>query len=333
MQVNDVAETRRGAYGADDDIVDYILGITYEIWEQRGVELIDQYYGRDVVVYTLEGVTEGSKVIVDGTRAMLESYPDRQLLADDVIWSGSRVEGWYSSHRILSPMTNDGDTAFGPATGRRVKIMNIADCFVEDGVVTREWLMRDNSALVTQLGFDLHAAATMAAGQRGERSRLWIASEVERLARTGVVPAPPAPVNRGVAAQVFATQVIGSLWGVDGPGAAEQFYAPYAVMHRSPISLFSGREAVLGHYADLRSAIRVAGVSVDHVAEQARGARHLDVAVRWTLAGEHVGSYLGLPSTGKPVFILGASHYRIIDGRVAVEWTVFDGLGILSQLV
>lgn len=325
--------TRKGAYGADDDIVDYILGITFEIWEQRGVELIDQYYGRDVVVYTLEGVTEGVTVIVDGTRAMLESFPDRLLLADDVIWSGSRAEGWYSSHRILSPMTNRGDTAFGPATERRVKIMNIADCFVEEGVVTREWLMRDNSALLAQLGFDLHAAARVAAGRRDDRSRQWIAAEVDRLVRAGVVAAPAAPANPGVSAQAFATQLIDSLWGPGGPGAAAQYYAPYAVLHRSPVSLFSGRDAVLRHYADLRSGIRVAGVSVDHVAVQARGARQVDLAVRWTLAGEHVGPYLGLPATGKPLFILAASHYRIIDGRVAVEWTVFDGLGVLSQLL
>ena len=32
-------------------------------------------------------------------------------------------------------MTNRGDTVYGPATGRHVKIMNIADCYVEEGVV------------------------------------------------------------------------------------------------------------------------------------------------------------------------------------------------------
>lgn len=328
-----MTETRRGAYGADDDIVDYILGITYEIWEQKKIDLIEQYYSRDVVVYTLEGVTEGSGVIVDGTRAMLESYPDRLLLADDVVWSGNSAEGWYSSHRILSPMTNEGGTAFGAATGRRVKIMNIADCYVEDGVVTKEWLMRDNSALVSQLGFDLHAAARVAAERRDQRGQLWIESELERLESTGISQLSSAPVHPSVAADLFATQLVCSLWGGDGPAAAGRFYAPYAVLHRSPVSLFSGREAVLGHYSELRSAFRTRGVSVDHVAVRSRGARYVDLAVRWTMAGEHSGSYLGLPATGKPLFVLAASHYRIVDGRVAIEWTVFDGLGILSQLV
>ena len=40
------------------------------------------------------------------------------LLVDDVIWSGNREDGYYSSHRIISPMTNEGPTLFGPEIGR-----------------------------------------------------------------------------------------------------------------------------------------------------------------------------------------------------------------------
>jgi len=41
----------------------------------------------------------------------------------------------------------------------------------------------------------------------------------------------------------------------------------------------------------------------------------------------------GIAATGKPVFIMGVTHRRIIDGCIAVEWTVFDSLGVLSQLL
>ena len=50
-----------GAYGVGNDLVDYILGITYEIWEQRRVDLIDQYYSRETIVYCLDGIVHGSK--------------------------------------------------------------------------------------------------------------------------------------------------------------------------------------------------------------------------------------------------------------------------------
>ena len=164
------AETPAGAYGPDSDIVDFILGITFEIWEQRGVDLIHRYYAPDVEVYGMEGVIHGAQAMVDGTRQMLDAFPDRLLLGDNVVWSGSRASGFYSSHRITSPMTNLGPSAFGEATGRRVCITNVADCVVENGVVTREWLMRDNLALVRQLGFEpTEAAGRLAASQHGSR--------------------------------------------------------------------------------------------------------------------------------------------------------------------
>jgi predicted ester cyclase len=323
-------DRRPGAYGADDDIVDYILGITFEIWEQGGVELIGQYYGRNVVVHTLEGVTEGPEAMIDGTRAVLRAFPDRLLLADDVIWSGNREEGFHSSHRIVSPMTNRGPTQYGPATGKHVKIMNIADCFVEGGVITREWLMRDNHALVSQLGFNARIAAEEAAARRDQRSRDWLASELARLQGQGLDT-----LRGGLtgAAAEFAAEVIAGLWTAGADRDVGERYAPYAILHRSPVSLFSGRAALLEHYAELRAAFDVTGLSVDHVASLARGPAQSDLAVRWTVAGRHVGPYLGLAATGKKALILGATHWRIIDRRIAVEWTVFDGLGVLSQLV
>ena len=56
-----MTEGRTGAYGPDDDIVDFILGITFEIWEERGVELIHQYYAKDCIVWGLDGITHGAQ--------------------------------------------------------------------------------------------------------------------------------------------------------------------------------------------------------------------------------------------------------------------------------
>ena len=109
--------TRQGVYGADSDIVDYILGITYEIWEQRGIELIHQYYANDTIVYGLDGITRGAAAVTSATRDTLRAFPDRRLMAENVVSSGSRIDGFYTSHRLLSVMTNEGATRFGPATG------------------------------------------------------------------------------------------------------------------------------------------------------------------------------------------------------------------------
>jgi predicted ester cyclase len=320
----------RGAFGPDNDLVDYILGITFEIWEAGRVDLIDQYYAPDTVVYSLDGMVHGARQMIDGTRSMLNGFPDRLLLGDDVICSGDARRG-YSSHRVLSPMTNTGPSAFGPATGRSVRIMNMADCVIEDGVITREWLARDNFALVTQLGFDIRKSARLVAERRGDDAQQWFKAEAGRVEGRGQLRGNKVwPANAG---NDFAQQVISNNWFGGNRDILEKVYAPYAVLHRSPVQLVSGRERIDHHFAELRAAFRISGASVDHIAVQPHGANGLHFAARWAVAGNHTGRYLGHPATNKPVFVMGITHWRIIDGRIAVEWSVFDSLGILAQLV
>ena len=328
------ADTPAGAYGPDSDIVDFILGITFEIWEQRGVELIHRYYAPDVEVYGMEGVIHGAQAMVDGTRQMLEAFPDRLLLGDNVVWSGSRESAFYSSHRITSPMTNRGPSAFGEATGRRVSITNVADCVVESGVVIREWLMRDNLALVRQLGFEPTEAARRLAARIGSVDRDWMAAEGERVARAESLSV--AAQRKGddsdsngtrLAAEFLATQ-----WDTAGGPTRWDRYAPYAVLHRSPVERYSGREAIAGHYAAMRRGFGNPRISLDHVACQPFGSGGWDVAARWTAAGSHRDTFGGIAATGKPLFILGVSHWRTAAGRIVAEWTVFDQLAVLGQV-
>ena len=110
-------------------------------------------------------------------------------------------------------------------------------------------------------------------------------------------------------------------------------YASYAVMYRSPVELYSGRDSIKAHYAQLRQALSGCNVSIDHVARQPVDGAGLRIAVRWCAAGAHTGDYLGIPATGRPVFVLGSTHWRIVGERIAMEWTVFDQLGVMAQLV
>jgi hypothetical protein len=169
----------KAAYGIDNDLVDYILGITFEIWEQGQVEHIHAYYAENVEVFSLDGMTTSATKMVDNTHKTLATYPDRLLLADDVITKGSTRHG-FSSHRLVSPMTNQGESIFGPATGLQVTAMNIADCEIIDGLITREWLVRDNLAVVRQLGFEPISSAGIIAAQFDERQIAWLASEYSR---------------------------------------------------------------------------------------------------------------------------------------------------------
>ena len=136
------------------DLPGYVLGITHEIWEERGVAAIRRYYAPDVPVRSPASVVVGNEGVVAATLATLAELPDRALLGEDVIWSGDEETGFLSSHRILSVATHAGDGVYGRATGKRLRYRAIADCAVKENVVYDEWLVRDQSAIVRQLGLD-----------------------------------------------------------------------------------------------------------------------------------------------------------------------------------
>ena len=73
--------------------------------------------------------------MVAGTMATLSEFPDRQLLDDDVIWSGDPTGGMLSSHRISCTATHLNDGVFGIASGRKVAFRAIADCHARRNVI------------------------------------------------------------------------------------------------------------------------------------------------------------------------------------------------------
>jgi len=50
------------------------------------------------------------------------------------------------------------------------------------------------------------------------------------------------------------------------------------------------------------------------------------------LHGEGVGDWLGLPTRGRKVAFRFAMHYRVVGGKVAEGWTIFDFPGLFEQL-
>ena len=107
---------------------DWINGITHEIWEERGIDKLLYLYSDDIPVRSPSSIVIGNKVVIEATKATLSEFPDRQLLGEDVIWSGSPETGMLSSHRIISTASHLGDGSFGKATGKKITFRTIADC-------------------------------------------------------------------------------------------------------------------------------------------------------------------------------------------------------------
>ncbi len=315
------------------DIVDYILRITYRIWEGKQVGLCYDYYSAYCPVYTLAGITIGAEEVVQNTLSTLAAFPDRTLHADNIIWGGDDQQGFHSSHRIKTHMTNLGPSDFGPATAKEATIAVIAHCVVKDNQVIEEWLVRDNYSLAEQLGFDPLALARKKA-QTAPNSRFldWKAQELQRLADT---------VNRarvsnpGAASRSACEQVCNGLqniWNARLVGDVYQLYAPNATLHASANRELEGQDAIVRFYTQFLGTLSDLRFSADYCCEQPAKAGGKDVAVRWTASGLHTGPTLWGEPTGSEVLILAESHYHVVDGQIVEEWTVFDELSILAEI-
>jgi steroid delta-isomerase-like uncharacterized protein len=56
------------------------------------------------------------------------------------------------------------------------------------------------------------------------------------------------------------------------------------------------------------------------------------VVARWIGRGTHRGELMGVAPTGATIAVDAISIFRITDGKISEEWTVWDALGLLQQV-
>lgn len=317
--------------GFDPEFVDfphYIIRITERIWHDREVDLCLRWYAEHCAIHTLTGPIRGAQTVVDNTWATLAAFPDRRLDGDNVIWSDEGDGSFLSSHLITSKMTNLGESEFGPATGLPVLVRTIADCLCRDNKVVEEWLVRDNLALVRQLGFDPEAvAARQAAADRAKGDPLIARLAPYRAqAGTGQDAQPQTP------AAAVAVGLLRHYW--DRPdAAAARRCSDFRLNAWYPGGDFLyGPDQIAAWQDGVRAALPGARLRIEHIAQVPYLGDAQDVAVRWTLTADHHGQGRYGAATGAPMHILAVSHFRVIDGRVREEVTIWDDLAVRRQV-
>jgi predicted ester cyclase len=307
------------------DIVDYIVRCTHRIWEEKRLHLIRTHYSADCPLHTLAGEVAGAEAILANTAKTLAAFPDRTLYTDNVVWTGNDRDGFYSSHRITSHLTNLGPSEFGPPTGRRATVTTIADCVVLANRIVEEWLVRDNFSLVLQLGLDPHAIAQERAARAATGSPFTVTP-------TSATEWSPLAESPNAALCIAAANRWRALWNKRDFSLVRRVYAPGSTVWAPSGRVLFGHGEIIGWYMHVVGALCDARTRVEHVCAVERCPGEHDVALRWTLDGTHAGPGLHLPPTGTRVHILGITHWHVVDDLVAEEWTVFDELAVLTQL-
>jgi steroid delta-isomerase-like uncharacterized protein len=88
-----------------------------------------------------------------------------------------------------------------------------------------------------------------------------------------------------------------------------------------------GRDGVKGAVTMIKTAFPDITVDIEEVI--AEGER---VVLRVTTRGTHLGPFMGLPATGRPMTMAGIMIYRVIDGLIVEDHEAVDEAGLLRQL-
>lgn len=311
------------------DLVHYIHLITARIWEGRQVGLIRRHYAPDCVVHTPMGPVRGVEQVVAGTLETLHAFPDRRLLAEDVIWSGNETDGFLSSHRIVSTQQHLGEGVFGPPTGRRLHVRTIADCAVRDNAIDEEWLVRDQAAIVRQTGGDpATLGARLAEADAASGRAPWHLTEAASAVASG--PRPTDASGHPLAADLIGQ--LGRIWNEADLAAIRTLYGEAATLHGPGGIDHVGHAEIDRFLVGYLAAFPGARFAVDHAAVLEEPARPTRVALRWRLAGMHAGrGAFGAP-TDAPVLVLGITHLELWAGRAARDFTLIDELALWKMI-
>lgn len=287
------------------DVPHFIIGITKEIWEDRNIGSLRRRYAPGLVVRSPASVVVDSSGVIAATMATLAEFPDRELLGEDVIWcddpegATATSDAYLSSHRLICTATHSHPGLYGPPTGRRVSYRILADCAIREDAVYDEWLVRDQSAIVEQLGFDVVE---------------WTRDLIAREGGPDRCVKPMTPAND--VAGPYKRRGNGNEWGQRYADSISRIMSAdlnvIPTHYDRAVNLFypggqviSGWSAADNFWMGLRAAFPSASFTIDHVIGRDDPLMPPRAALRWSLHGKHTGwGRFGTP-TGAEVYVMG----------------------------
>ena len=311
------------------DVPDYIYGITRAIWEDRGIGgKLDDYYAADINVRAPTGLTHGNGSVVAQTLATLHQFPDRQLVGEDVIWKETPERSFLSSHRLLSVMTHTGDGSYGRAENRPVRSRIIADCWVQEGKVKEEWLVRDQAAFAASLGLSPQALARDMVAQDREAGGepVFFTPARDRPSRYRPEVERDPDISR-------CADALHRIWDIKQTSAVRDLYFPGAVLHAPGGLAMHGHDEIDRFVIGFLASFPDARFTLDSATVNRDPEQPVRIALRWSLTGHHIGFGHFGPPTGAPIYVMAISHIHLTQGGVRAEWLAIDEVAIWKQIL
>ena len=304
-----------------EDFPGYLLGVSQEIWEERGLAArMQDYLHPEVILRSPQGVTAGEGAVTAAALSALVECPDTRMLGEDVIWCGSAEAGFAGAQRQMVLATHLGDGMLGAATGRRLRYRVLSEITAKANRISEIWQVRDTGAVLRQLGQDPRA-----------RAAARVAEEASAFQPEQDVPGPyTGGGNDNQWGQAFA-DLLERIMAGELSVIAEQYDRACQMAYPGGVEAH-GHGAAERFWLGLRAAFPSARFEVHHRIGMEGGMLAPRAALRWSLQGRHAGwGAFGKPS-GAMVHVMGISQAEFGPGGLRREWTLFDEEAVWMQV-
>lgn len=323
----------RGFESTYQNIIDYIVRITYRIWEDRNVGYIRDTYHQHSQVFDDYGLQFGCEKIVSDTEHTTGTFSDIKLIADEIIWAGNDDIGFHTSHRVFIRGINDSESKYGPATNKQVDVWCVANCVALDNKIFMEHVIYNNSSLLIQLGFDLkEMAASLAEGQTAGWSENPVTWQALRASARPEKPISMTSPVAGFDVDDFTRTNFDRVWNRRDFDSLKTAYDPGFSFHGPTDRHFRGPGPYQEFLSSFISMFPDLVLQVDEVYWMGNDKEGYLSSERWSATGTHLGDGIYGAPTNRLVHIWGITQHKIVGGRIVEEWMLFNELDLMMQL-
>ena len=317
------------------NIIDYIVRITYRIWEtnDREVEYIGECYSLDSQVFDDYGLQLGNQKIIVDTYHTTSAFPDIILDAEEVIWAGNDQIGFHTSHLTRISGTNTGSSRYGNATGKTVNFLVLANCVALQNDIFLEHVLYNTSAMLQQLGIDpWEESARLVKNPPAGWPRSQENWDQLRSATSPAIPISQAEPITGFDPDTFTREIHDNVWN-GNQSAIINSYKENLLFEGATERIFSGRTAYRHYVNELRSVFPDLQLQVDEVYWMGNELDGWLISTRWSAEGTHLGKGIYRSPSGKTCQMWGITQWQVLNGIVQKEWQLFNELDLMMQIL
>ena len=327
-------QSMKGFEAQYKNIIDYIVRITYTIWEEKNIGYIYDTYSKDCRVWDEFGLQFGSEKIVSDTVHTNNAFPDIRLFADEVIWAGDEKASFHTSHRTIITGTNSGFSKFSKPTGKTVRLFCIANCVAKNNEIYYENVVYDTAGLIKQLGLDLHQVAKQIAneGSIGPFAPDFKNSKPKRKI-TKLKPISYEIPETVKDVRKFVHAVYDTIWNRRNFSAINDVFSNNIEFEGSTGRKFKGVKQLRKFIISIVASFPDLALSIEDLYWMGNTKDGFLISIRWGAVGTHKGNGSYGQPTNREVFLWGITQWEIKNNKIIKEWTGFNELAILMQIL